>query len=868
MGSGGYAQGGGSGFGPSKLYDSLPYQNYKSVFNGGAGSGWLEEFADALGIEWDVLGAAFVSTAARANLLDPSYTPPHPADPNQATLTQPPSSLPGTATMLDVLCYLVGVPAPIDTNFTVAQKQVLAQLYWAALRRKGTRIQIDSIGSKLSDSVAAGWSTSPSQFSVILPDGAPSPGWGPWVPTSGASASFRPWIFASDRSLLTPITAGWCNLGVGYSQFRAGYSAAGEPVLTTGCRICLLANENLNTWSAGVPTSWALVGNLSQLSQTAASSGSANTEFTGSFAEFVMSSAIAGDVCGIEQTTQVNNQVTHRLELDYSYTNTQQVNTLSVLIQDINDDGTTYYYDATAATWKTSAVLNPVPVGTSATADRRRFAVNFMPQAASSTSTTRGTTNIKATVKTVCDGTATTKVVYSVFRMSLYEIYDTTVESAASGERSLWIPIRDGQGWTTFTRSGSTKLVEPANAQRSVYKAITQTSPTFDYHPALTGRGYRAIAANTNLLKGSNDFGYVGSGGDWDWTNVLGSTTVSSPDLNGQTATQIRHAASSVAAIVSQNNLVADPHSKTYVCGVWAKYVPSALSPYNSQDVTVNLYSGARVVATRTVTLIPGGVNGARTSSAWMWIALPSVTTLNTDTSALKFELTYTTPSGTSPNPDDVAYASAYVYDVTGLGYVQYPAILQTPVGATAAIGNAILKVSTDTVDTNVLHPYLKRTLVSVARGELVMTVVPTFDTGPGDAYTLATGMLFDFGQGSTTNRISLFATAALLKVQAFDNAGNSQLVQLTLTTNSNPPAGSVTWQRDTAISIKLRWADDGSLDLAAGNGSARVGAFNGWTPLDAAVAKCRIGESITNASQFDGLIRDVEVVQIGTPVT
>jgi hypothetical protein len=90
--------------------------------------------------------------------------------------------------MLDVLLAIALGLYPADSNLSVAQKQSLVQVGWDALQRKGTRLRLLNLASKIADGVAVGWSVAPNNFSIALPDGTPDPGYGNWVQSSSTPA--------------------------------------------------------------------------------------------------------------------------------------------------------------------------------------------------------------------------------------------------------------------------------------------------------------------------------------------------------------------------------------------------------------------------------------------------------------------------------------------------------------------------------------------------------------------------------------------------------------------------------------------------------------------------------------------------------
>ncbi len=58
----------------------------------------------------------------------------------------------------------------------------------------------------------------------------------------------RPWPLGAVREITDHIFPAWAALGIGPSQFRAGFSAAGEPSLTSGATFSLFQNEHFSTW--------------------------------------------------------------------------------------------------------------------------------------------------------------------------------------------------------------------------------------------------------------------------------------------------------------------------------------------------------------------------------------------------------------------------------------------------------------------------------------------------------------------------------------------------------------------------------------------------------------------------------------------
>lgn len=825
----GWGAGGSSGFGPSTQFMSLPFRGYRNL------DAWVEEFVDAMGNEFDIISQRFLTSSARANLLDPTYTPTDVPDNYRATATAAPLTAVSKDSMLDMLLYLALGIYPADTNLTVAQKQALTVLGPGAIDHKGNRQYLLALAAAIGDGVAVGWTVPPFNFSIILPDGAPAPGYGSWVQSSSSLAETnRPWILSGIRNMLASTTPSFVNLGVGYSQFRAGYSSAGETVFPSGVRTSILNHEHFDAWAAGVPTSWTKTGTATLTQSTTASA--INWEYTGSAAVLDLTSAAAGASVGLSQSTSlVNNQLTHRLQLDYSYTNTQTVGVLAVQVTDSNSDGNTYYWNVATGSWTTTVTSNIVPPSTS----RARYAFDVVPQAASSSALTAGTSSLTVAVSAKSDGTATTATTYTIYRVGLYEKFSLAVEQAASGERTAWYPLVDAPCWTSASRTSSTAvLVELANAARTAYKLVSSsTGVAFSYHPAISGRGYQSNSAWTNLLKGSNDFG-----ADWTLTNATRTASaVISPIVAETSASAVRLNSTATGAKIVQGSL-GTPTSKSYVGGVWVKKVST---DGNFNDVTLSLVSTSTKSTAYTLKQSQG------------WQLLPITATFGGgDVAALQFQVAW----GAASANGQIAVASAYLYDVTGKAGVLYPPIIRTPIGATATLNATTCQAVTQATNTNVLHPLLQRALHSVVRGALALTIVPMFD-----ASSQPSQVVFDIAQGAAQNRVTVRVNAGALELRRWDNAGNQWVSSLTLSSSPSPGAGVVTWLRDTALSIRCLW-DENSTMISAGNGNASGTKPGSWAPSDASVAKLFIGSDTSGANQFDGVVRAVECIQLGAP--
>lgn len=827
-------------WGQSKVYLSLPFKGWRET------SAWLEEAIDAIGADLDFLDFKFLRALSKANLLDPAYVPStiDPATASTANTTTAPLGASSQTSMLDVLLYITLGYFPADTNLGVAIKQKLAQVGWAALRRKGTRLQMLNIASKVSGGPALGWTVPPFNFSIILPDGTPSPGQGVWTPPSAtAPAVNRPWAFQAIRKIMSNgIAPDWSNIGVGLSQFRAGYSAAGETVFPVGARTNILVHEHFDAWTAGVPTGWTKTGTGTLTQSTSAAQ--INWEFTGNAAVFDQTGASAGIASGLSQATiAVNNQIKHHLQIDYAYSNTQGVSTLLATIVDNNGDGNVYYWNPTMGAWSTAVCNIPLPMS----AARARYATDITMQAASSTGTTQGTTAVTVNVFTTSDGTPTAKVSYTIYRAGLYESFDLAIETAALGERTLWTPLVDASGWTSTARVGGTVgtfILEMANAQRTAYKLIPISQGAhFPYHPALNGRTMRSFGTWTNLLKGG---GVLSS--DWALTNATRSLSAVTPPTIGtivSAATELDAAAT--GAKITQGSL-GTPTSKTYVGGVWVKKLST---DGNFTDFTVSAISTSTKSQTFAITQAQG------------WQLLPFKFAFGTgDTAALSLAFSW---GAASPN-GSIGIIDAYLYDVTANPGVLYPPVVRSGVGSTAATGVSTCLAITASQGVNVLHPLTQRALASVNRGSLGVTVVPTFDAG-----SQPNGGIVDVAMSSTLtqNRLSLRIASGTITMTRWDSTiGNTWSTALTLTTATSPVVGSVTWLRDVPIFIRCTWDTNQQLLSAGGSNAITITTPGSWAPSDTALARLTIGTLADGSAPFDGLIGNLEFDQLGAPTT
>ncbi len=820
MSTGGYGLGGGSSFGPSRMFAALPWKGWREVAT------WVEEWIDACGMRFDILDNRYISASARSNLLDPTVTPTDIPSQYLATSIAPGTSSTSTDTMLDVLLFIALGIYPVDSNLTAAQKQALVRVGWDAIKRKGTRAQLLNVASKITDGCATGWTT-PGNFSIIVPDGTPSPGQGSWSPPASTTAVRRPWVFDAIRQCT--IQPAFIEYGVGYSQFRAGFSAAGEPVFGSGTRLCILVDEHFSSWTTGVPDNWTHLGSGTLTQSTAAAS--INHEFTNNAAVLDLSAAGAGTFAGLSQAAlAINNRLTHRVQLDYSYTNTQNVAALVMQVIDANTDGSTYYWNPTTAAWSTTE--HSIPVAPSSS--RARFAFDVVPQLQGDDTAAYGTTTITVKVFATSDGTSTTKILYTLYRLGLFEAFQLTDELSASGERTLSLPLRDAPGWATATRTAGASLVVPTNALRNEYKILSGTLASFAYHPSLGDSSFRAHTAWINLLKGSNDFGT-----DWTATNCTVTAAAEISPIVGELSATAPQCTLTVMGGSIKQTAGGNPASKTFTCGLWVKKLSSDSA---FTDVTLSLVSTTTKSKTFNVTQAQG------------WVLLPFTATFaGTDTASLVFKAQW----GAATSNGSVAVATSYLYDVTATPGVLYPPVGVTTVGSTATLGATDCLAITSGAD--VLHPLLLRAMVTQTRGALGLTIVPTFD-----AASQPNGVIFDSALGAAQNRLVLRVASHVLEFRRWDNAGNQWVASLALSLNPSPAAGSMTWARDEEIVIRCAW-DGVSTQLSAGNGNASGTIPGSWAPAETAI-KIAIGNDYAGANAFNGHVTLLEVDQSGAP--
>lgn len=792
------------------------------------------------------------------------------------------------------------------------------------------------------------------------------------------AAAQRPWLFEATRNIVRRVFPSWATLGVGYSQFRAGFSAVGEPVLATDSRIGALLNEHFSGWdSATVPTSgtWTISGSgtINKVTENASPVPQVNEEFTSYAAQIDLSSATAGVGSYATQTAVVNNQIPHRLEVDYGYTNAQSVDVMTVRVSDASNDQT-YYWPGTAALqvgtisivegsrkvtgtstafdttglwagmplttrsgkkyliesvesatsltlrdepledenavtfsvqcWTTTATNIALPVGTAATT-RMRCAIDVYPQRASQTAALRGTSSITLRIGAVSDGTATTTVKYTLYRAQLYPKHDHVTELEASGIRTTWLPLRDSLGWSALTVSASGALIENAEADRSSVKSFAGTLPLFEYHPAIGRRGYRNTATWTNIITTS-----IPTSGTWTasaCTITNGATSLPTVgDTAGASVYTVSVAKTASTALVTGTSTA----SKSIIAGAWCKRISA--DPGN-QAGTITITSGSATATgsgfssswvgseIRTAagyTYVVAAVGGATTltlselairtetavqfavadavifvtnaavsaglyHSFWLnqsegWKLLPCP---KTDFDATVSNMVVAVRFPADPVSAQFSLAHVYAYDVSGKTDVLYPPHVTTS-GGTANVGARYLKATTDNVGTDVKDEMTKAVIASVSRGSMDLTVVPTYG-----ATSQPNATLIDICESATVNRLHLHVVSGVLTLTRYNAAGSSAAISLTLTGKSDPSAGQLTWRRDEAIRIRARWDDDGNTSLSAGGGNAS-GATVAAPFTDTAVDTFNIGATAAGASYFDGIITDLEIAEVGGPVS
>lgn len=813
----GYSQGGSSVCGgPSRVYSQLTWHGFKSQ------PGWVEEFINAFAGHLDIWIHALASEDARVNMLDPNVEPVA-AMGSIATPTTAPTDATVQDTMLDVLCFALGVPFPTDSNLSVADKQEIVKLTQTVLQRKGTRLALLRMASALSK-VAVGWTSSSYEFAVILPDGAPRTGFGDWVTPTRHK---RPWLYSTLRNLMKRIKPAWVSLAIGPSQFRAGFSAAGEAVFPIGARLNIFENEHFNKWTSGNPNNWngSATGG-STITQDAYHSFVNNEFYDDGYAPNAcvldLTGASDGYAASIEQTTShINNQLDHVFELDYGYENDSNSSVLRLFIISEPNDA---YWNPVEQEWQDSEYI----IALAPSASRTRYTTTITPQPNASDADIKGTTAITVRVEVLCDGTGATQQEFNLFRVGLYEKFSATIE--ANGERTLSLPLIDAIGWTDFSRTDGYQVIEPANADRSAVKLVASGDATFPYHPALSGRGYLSSSAWTQQIADTIAFGT-----DWSATNCTRTANATLSPIVGETSpTAATFTQSSAGAYIAQSLGISPPSNPTYAVGVWAKNLTSP-----SSDVTVTIELGTRSQA-------------FTIKNSQGWVLLPASFSYTGTPTLSELKFSFSAASGTAV----VSFFGAYLYETTSKASVLYPPVVVCGPSEYNALAKTSLEVARNS-STDAKHPLLKRQMVSLTRGALNMEVVPMCSAGSQPAQ-----FLFDLACDALTKRFAVSAGPNSLDAIMFDDSGNVRHASLDLTTKADPSANQVTWIRDKAIDIRVIWSENG-LSMSAGSSHA-VDNSVPFSVTDGTVLNLTIGEGYDHTSTFDGIIRNVEILKIG----
>ncbi len=539
-----------------------------------------------------------------------------------------------------------------------------------------------------------------------------------------------------------------------------------------------------------------------------------------------LSAAGAGTFAGLRQACSVNNQLPHRVEVDYVYTNSQSVACLGIKIADLS---TGVWWDDANEEWTSVETTNWVDPSTTRTRAAFDIELNAIPQA----SNVFGTESLRVDVLAISDGTATTMTTYDLYRVAVYERYDLDIEEEALGDRLLWAPLKDSAYLLGNNRAATAGLIAPANASRSRTRVFTDT-PTIaaEYHPAISQHGIRCSTAWTNLLLGSVDF-------VTDWTTNAATVTAggtSSPQYStgGSTGTTASVAASAQPSQLYQTDLVANPNGNTYVAGFWAKRISGTAT-----TVTLSLESTA-VLSEHQATF--------DLTAEWQWCAGPPMAFTEVDPLAFVIYL----------NSADsvIGVYGAYCYDVTGKTDVRYPPVCRSAVGTTGSL--------TATQNTYaVTDPYTKRQTCSVVRGACKFTFVPTFGRNPGvTGHSQPNGVIFDIAEGAAQNRVCLRIASNVLELRRWDDAGNNHAATLTLAYTADAVT-EVKWRRDEKITIYCSW-NNVLTQLSAGDSNATQAVNGGWSANDDSLTAIGVGNDYNNSSPIDGIITGLEIVQIG----
>jgi len=836
---GGYGSNGSAG--PASAFLNLPAK-YKNL------DGWFEDLMNAMSLDWDILNAEFISATARANLLDPTVTPSRDASAILATSTEAPTDAATAATVLDLMLSAVGAEYPVSSNLTVEEKQALVYAMAAALQRKGTRISTGDVVAQVAGEAVHAATSSLLHGSVVIPDGYPSPGWGDWVPAGTSDPSQkRPWLFETVRALLKRIYPACSEFGVGYSQFRAGYSGAGEPVFTSGAQLSLTTNGNFATWTGGAgtnPDSWTPSAYTAGTCDKLTAQTGTNWEFTDYAAQLNLTGVAAGSGRELLQTITIRDaNIEHSIEVDYEYSNAQDASVLQLSVLMPAENGSVRLRQD--GEWDANQINLPVvllPPGDG----RQKFRITFTIPTVGTVVTSAefpsskvivspNSNKITLSLRVISDGTPTTQDTFQVYAFQVYELWSKTRQLAAQGERTLWAPFSGGtQGNVdyTFTLSNGA-LFLPINAERDRVLEMKVGSGLVAYHPALSGFGLLSVDPFgwTNRV----DDGYTLA--SWTLSSCTASTNAEvSPiyeeELAG-TTTATRFTASANGAYVQTTSSSAGGSAVRWMAGVWVK----KLSPDTDfTDVTLSFFGVSKSSTTYTV----------RQADGWRLLSIPTIS----DTNATQ---TFRISWGAAFASGHVAIWGPHVYElgVATLTAQYPPVVIRSGGGADGVISNTTYRMLTSTTGTDVYDPQMKFRMVTVTRGALYMRIVPTFTPVAG-----LDGCIFVAGQSDTVNKIQVDIAGTTLYLRHYDGSANySASVSI---------AG---WQRDTAYEIRATWNASTGLSLTAGGVSGTASPPGGFAPSEASVSRIRLGCNWAGTAQYNCLIADLEVTQIGEPI-
>ncbi len=510
------------------------------------------------------------------------------------------------------------------------------------------------------------------------------------------------------------------------------------------------------------------------------------------------------------------------------------------------------------------------------------------------------TQTLQVRVGASCDGTATTQRLYNIYRVGLAEKYDSDIDAEGLGERSAWWPLRDSLGWTVNVNGGGT-IVEPVNAERNILRLTDAAGPAFPYIPALSRRSFQCRSDYwINKVDSSNLSTWTANSCTVTANQVLSPLITEAGD--GPTVSKLL--ATGAGAYLTGGLTGGGFDSVDCIWGLWAKKVTSDETPVGTIATTAgsltvtgtstafaSAWAGYKirvgtgdwigissVASSTSLTLTAPATSttsgafslsdiklslvGDETlqesfvlpnSASWQLLACPAHTFTSANVNPVSLRVGWT-PYSTSAA---IAVYAPYVYRVTGRPGVLYPPVEPSNTGA---LGSACAYAITNTSLTDILHPLRKHQLITLARGLVKMTLVPMFD---GPSQTDCT--ILDASAAAGNNAIRLLVASGVIYARHIDNTPTTNNASLTLVKTDDPTASQVTWKRDTAIDVIMRW-DSTSISLSVG-GSHAATTFSAHNAVDTNVTRISIGSSRTGASCFDGAISDIEVLQIGAPV-